>query len=60
MKDSQQLLLYTLRPDGTALWLPAELVESIGLDRGDRLTEAEYNLAPVQALIAERSHGKQR
>lgn len=47
-------LIYTLRPDNTALWLPSDLMEALGIKRGDRLTQAQFNDPRVQELLAER------
>lgn len=49
-----ELLIFTLRPDGTSLWLPQALAESMGLKKGDRMTEAQYNGEAVQELIRAR------
>lgn len=46
--------LYTVRPDGTALWLPAILAESLGIHYGDRLTGEQMACEDIAGLIARR------
>ncbi|GEM_PF-5856558 len=50
-----ELLVYTLRPDNTALWLPESLANAIHAHRGDRLTEDQFQNPQVQELIALRA-----
>lgn len=50
---SEEYLIYTLRPDNTALWLPSPVVEEIGATRGSRLTPEQFNSPPVKDWIAQ-------
>lgn len=36
--NAPELLIYTIRPDNTPLWLPEELATLIGAQKGDKLT----------------------
>jgi hypothetical protein len=47
-------LVYTIRPDGTALWLSEEVAAEIGARYGDRLTREQYEGPDVQRLLLER------
>lgn len=51
---SDELNIYTIRPEGTALYVPALLAESMGIVWGDRLTEAQYQHEEIQGLIGRR------
>lgn len=51
---SQELNLYTLRPDGTALYLPELLMQHLGIARGQQLTAEQYEHAEIQGLIGRR------
>lgn len=60
---SEEFLVYTLRPDGTSLWLPWEMVRDLGIKKGARLTEEQFQSAPVQEhlkAMIERQEGKKR
>lgn len=46
--------IYTVRPDGTALWLPSILAQSLGHEWGARLTVDEFNHHDIQGLIERR------
>jgi hypothetical protein len=48
------LLVYTLRPNNTALWLPEKLTQAIGARRGDKLTEKQFRDVRVQDLLRRR------
>ena len=54
MADDPEPLTYTIRPDKTALWLPASLAERLGLKRGDTLTADQFGGFAVQQLLGER------
>lgn len=47
-------LIYTVRPDGRALWLPALLAESLRLAYGACIPKAVYDGHDIQGLIARR------
>lgn len=47
-------LIYTIRPDGTALWLPAELCSILFIKRGQRLTPEIYRRREIQDLLSRR------
>jgi len=51
---SQELNIYTVRPDGTALWIPAITAESMGIQWADHLTHEQYEGSELQGLIARR------
>jgi hypothetical protein len=55
---SQELSIYTIRPDGTALYVPEILAASLGIERGQRLTEAQYEHEEIQGLIGRRLAGE--
>lgn len=47
-------LIYTVRPDGTALWLPAGLAASLGIQYGQQLSRDLYGHEEIQGLIERR------
>ena len=51
---STEAIIYTVRPDGTALWLPAILAGSLNIRSGQHLTIDQYQHAEIQGLIARR------
>lgn len=53
-------LIYTLRPSGTSLWLPRQLMKEMGLRHGDQLTAAQFEDQRITWLLADRlaSEGK--
>ena len=52
--SAREGIVCTLRPDGTTLWLPEIMAGFLGFVRGQRLTEAQFNDAEIQGLIARR------
>lgn len=48
------LMVYTLRPDSTALWLHEDLARSLKIAHGDRLTKEQFESKPIRDEIAER------
>jgi len=59
---TREHLVYVIRPNGTALYLPALLAESLGVMHGALLTVAQYEGDEVQGLIERRmqSEGKRK
>lgn len=55
-----ELLIYTIRPNNTALWLPEELATLVGAKKGDKLTTDQYGHQAIQRLIADRSVKKEK
>jgi hypothetical protein len=51
---SAEAMIYTIRPDRTALWVPEILASSLGLRRGQALTPEQYQHEEIQGLIARR------
>jgi hypothetical protein len=51
---STEANIYTVRPDGTALWLPEILASSLGIKKGDHLAPAQYDHQEIQGLIGRR------
>lgn len=51
MNDGPPLLVFTIRPDGTSLWLPQAAADAIGVKHGSRLTPEQYNQHGIQALL---------
>ncbi len=47
----RELLIYTLRPNNTALWIPVDLATAVKLERGMRMPLEQYGSAQVQPLI---------
>lgn len=47
-------LIYTVRPNGCAIWLPALLAGSLGLGYGARIPREIYEGHEIQGLIARR------
>lgn len=47
-------LIYVIRPDNTALWLPPELLNLIGAWPKDKLSEEQINHSAIQQLLADR------
>lgn len=45
-------VVFTLRPAGTALWLPAEIAAAIKAERGDELTTDQFEHPQVVAHLA--------
>lgn len=56
----QEALLYVVRPEGTALWLPASILESLGVKEGDRLSPAIYEGREIQRLLEVRHQEQQK
>ena len=52
--SAQELNIFTVRPDGTPLWLPAVMCKSMGIRKGDHLTRAQYEGGLIQGLISRR------
>ena len=55
---STEALIYVIRPDRTALWLPEILATSLGITAGTVLTEAQFNHAEIQGLLTRRRQRK--
>ena len=51
---SRERNIYTLRPSGEALWLPESLAGALGIAERSRLTEAQFQHADIQRLLAVR------
>jgi hypothetical protein len=49
-----EVVVYTQRPDGTALWLPEWLMEQLGVKHGERLSDRQFGDEEVQRLLAAR------
>lgn len=49
-----EALIYTLRPDGTSLWLTSWVASSLGITNGQRLTLEQYDSADIQEMIKAR------
>lgn len=47
-------LLYALRPDDTAIWLPYPLASRLGVGRGQKLTAAQFDDSELQRLLVNR------
>lgn len=52
--DRREVLVYLLRPDLTAIWVPQRIANGIGVKRGDQFTLEQFNSATVQDLIETR------
>lgn len=50
----REALIYTVRPDGTALWVPSGMALRLGLAPGDRMARAIYDGREIQRLLEER------
>lgn len=48
------LFVYALRPDGTSIWLDADVAVRLGIRRGEALTAEQMESAEVQQMLAER------
>lgn len=48
-------LIYLIRPNNTALWLPSDTARRIKAKKGQRLTREQYDNPEVQSLINDRS-----
>lgn len=55
---SQEGVIYVQRPDGTALWLPELMLESLRIRRGQRLSAAQYEGEEIQGLLSRRIAAK--
>jgi hypothetical protein len=49
-----EVLIYVIRPDNTALWLPPELMDMLELWEGEKLTEEQFNHPAIQQLLEAR------
>lgn len=58
--SAREGIVCTLRPDGTTLWLPEIMAGFLGLVRGQRLTDAQFNEAEIQGLLAGRLAGERK
>lgn len=47
-------LIYTLRPNNTALWLPETLTWELGIKRGDKLTPEQMSSRQIFSLLEKR------
>ena len=52
-------MIYTIRPDGTSLWLPDWLATRMGVRKRATLTEAQFNHPSIQSLIEDRQRREQ-
>ncbi|HEY3898954.1 MAG TPA: hypothetical protein VGM54_10095 [Chthoniobacter sp.] len=52
--NAQEVLIYTVRPDGTALWVPTAIARRLGLKPYDRLASQIYNGREIQRLLEAR------
>lgn len=48
------LPIYTVRPGGTSLWIPAVLAQSLGIRWGDHLAPELFASEDIQGLIRRR------
>lgn len=55
-----ETLVYTLRPERTALWLPRWLLNVLGVQHGQQLTAAQMGHEEVQRLLEFRREKKAR
>lgn len=53
-----RVLVFTLRPDGTSLWLSKEVAKAINARENARLTQDQYSSRTVQEYLSERLHKK--
>lgn len=51
-------LVYVLRPNRTSLWLPAKLLEEMGIERGQQLTERQFQDERIQEILTRRNDGR--
>lgn len=51
-------MMPVLRPDTTLLWVPDQMAAAMGLQRGQRLTEEQWQDREFQALIFSRQQAK--
>ncbi len=58
--SAREGIVCTLRPDGTTLWLPEIMAGFLGLQRGQRMTEAQFASDDIQRLLAGRLSGKKK
>lgn len=68
MSASKKFLVYAQRPDGSSLWLPSPLAQSLGLIKvsganvaypsGKKLSAAQFGDSRVQDLIGRRFEAK--
>lgn len=49
-----EALYYVVRPDGTPIWLPADVMRAIGAKKRDRLTAEQWNHPTLCALLDQR------
>ena len=49
-----EALYYVVRPDGTPLWLPADVMRAIGAKKRARLTDEQYGHPAMCALLEQR------
>lgn len=47
-------LIYVIRPDNTALWLPLDVVQSLRVRKGQKLSADQFASPQVQAVLEAR------
>lgn len=45
---------YVIRPDNTALWIPADVMHAIGVRAGEKLTPEQMTHPVLQGLLEQR------
>lgn len=48
------MLVYTLRPDNTALWLPEAICKALKIKDGQRLTAEQFSEPSIADLVQRR------
>ena len=57
--STQELNLFTFRPDGTALYLPQLMAGSMGVRQGDRMTAGSMGIRQGDRLAREQYDGEE-
>lgn len=57
---TQELNVYAICPDGTAIYIPELLAGHLRIARGQRLTEGQYASNDIQGLLARRVEAQKR
>lgn len=53
-------LFYAVRPDNTAIWLPLDIMEKLGIKKGDKLTPDQMGSPDIFRLLEKRMNKKRK
>lgn len=53
-----EALFCALRPNGTAVWLPLEVLRAVGAKRRTRMTQEQFDSPVIQEIIEARARAE--